>query len=55
MGTIGIFSKKSEALIFYVRKDYLAVAGLLTVPPAAPETCGQRFRRGQETRAEQCL
>jgi hypothetical protein len=26
---------------------------LLTVPQAAPETCGRRFRRGQETHAEQ--
>jgi hypothetical protein len=30
-----------------------AVAGLLTAPQAAPETYGQRFRRGQETHAEQ--
>jgi hypothetical protein len=31
----------------------LAVAGLLTVPPAALKTSGQRFRRGPETHAEQ--
>jgi hypothetical protein len=31
----------------------LAVAGLLTVSHAVPETCGRRFRRGQETRDEQ--
>jgi hypothetical protein len=29
------------------------VAGLLTAPQAAVETYGRRFRRGQETRAEQ--
>jgi hypothetical protein len=29
-----------------------AVAGLLTLPPAAPETCGRHFRRGRETHAD---
>jgi hypothetical protein len=30
-----------------------AVAGLLTGPQAASETCGRHFRRGRETHAEQ--
>ena len=30
-----------------------AVAGLLTAPQAALETCGRRLRRGRETHAEQ--
>jgi hypothetical protein len=35
-----------------VTAEFCAVAGLLTVPQSASETCDQWFRRGQETHAE---
>jgi hypothetical protein len=46
---IGSLSTVSHKFV----STHRAVAGLLTAPQAAPETYSQRFRRGQETHAEQ--